>query len=150
MRAYVLSIAGAVLISAVLSIIAPGGKMGKFVKGMTKLFILVVLVTPFVTFFRGKGFLFVSGTLKEDSAYLERSAQLMAEADAREIEAVLKEKFEIGASAEVTRSASDFARQKIVVKIFDFGIFGQDEHIDIVAKVQAYLKEWYGCETEVT
>ena len=149
MRAYVLSIAGAVLVSAVLSIIAPSGRMGKFVKGMTKLFILVVLITPFVTFFRGDSFIFASGDVGTDEGYLERSALLMSEAEAREIEAKLKEEYGIGANVHVTRG-TDFVRLKIVVNIYDFGIFGQDEHIDIVAKVQAYLKDLYGCDAEVS
>ena len=37
MKAYILSIAGVVLLSAVITIIAPSGKMGKFLRGAVKL-----------------------------------------------------------------------------------------------------------------
>ena len=43
MKAYILSIAGVVLLAAVITIIAPGGKMGKFLKGAVKLVILFVM-----------------------------------------------------------------------------------------------------------
>ena len=44
MSAYLLSIVGVVLLSAVLSAVLPGGKTSKFIKGMTK---------PVLDFFRG-------------------------------------------------------------------------------------------------
>ena len=150
MRLYILSIAGVVLISAVISIIAPSGKTGKLVKGMTKFFIIVVLIAPFVSIFRGEGFVFASSEIGEDRAYLERSATLMAEADAREIKAWLSEEYGIKADAVVSRSPVDFSHVKIVVKIRDFGIFGQDGHIDIVAELETLLRERYGCESEVS
>ena len=44
MKAYVLSIAGIVLVIAAVTIISPSGKMGKFIKGAGRLFILAVMV----------------------------------------------------------------------------------------------------------
>ena len=54
MKAYVLSIAGIVLVIAAVTIISPSGKMGKFIKGAGRLFILAVMVAPFATFFGEK------------------------------------------------------------------------------------------------
>ena len=48
MKAYILSIAGAVLLSAVITIISPSGKMGKFIKGTSKLLILVIMLAPVI------------------------------------------------------------------------------------------------------
>ena len=53
MSAYLLSIIGIVLLAAVLSAVLPGGKTGKFIKGMTKLACLAVILSPVLNFFRG-------------------------------------------------------------------------------------------------
>ena len=53
--------------------------------------------------------------------------------------------------AQVTRSLeSGFPVLAIYVKINDFGIIGQDEHIDIMSRVQAALEEKYGCSAVVS
>ena len=69
MKAYILAIAGAVLLSAVVAVIAPSGKMGKFVRGITKLFILLVMLSPLVSFLlKGATFDFGTDALAEDTA----------------------------------------------------------------------------------
>lgn len=153
MKAYILGIAGAVLLSAVVSVIAPNGKMGKFVKGGMKLVVLIVLVSPFVTFFmKGE---FPVGTegkpISADTAYLETCENLLRENDERTIVALLKEEYGVGAEVVVEYAEENFAvRKKISVKIKDFGIYAEDEHIDIMKKITAALRERYGCETEVS
>ena len=151
MQAYVLSIAGAVLISAIITVVAPEGKMGKFVKGMTKLLIIVVLVTPFVSWLSGGEISFASEEVGTDENYLTQCARMLSEEDERQIAARLKEEFSVTAAAQVTRRAdATFSHEKIVVKILDFGISGQGEHIDILERVQAFLEEKYGCKAEVS
>ena len=78
MRAYILSIAGIVLISAVVSMIAPSGKMGKFIRGTTKLLILLVMLGPIISWVEGKRELSLSSSnIRTDEAYLERCISLM-------------------------------------------------------------------------
>ena len=152
MRAYVLSIAGIVLVIAAISIIAPGGKMGKFIKGMGRLFILVVMVAPFATFFGGKsGKFFESTEITPDSAYLAHCAQMLSEEDEKEITAYLNEQFSVTAKVQVFRSSerSGFPREKIEAKIIDFGINGQGGHIDRAEDVRKALEKRYGCEAVV-
>ena len=151
MKGYVLAIAGVVLISAVVSVIAPGGKMGKFVKGIAKIFLLAVLVSPFTSFVAGKGFDFSAGSVGTDAGYLEACAEKLSEADEERIGAYLSEEYGLTAEAEVTRSpAAPFPHEKIRIKILDFGIYGQEGNIDIIESVQAVLNETYGCPTEVS
>ena len=151
MRAYVLSIAGIVLVIAAISIIAPSGKMGKFIKGTGRLFILVVMVAPFATFFGDKReSFFRSEDIAVDSSYISRCAQLLSEEDEREIAAYLSEQFSITAEVSVRRSeSSGFPREKIEAKIIDFGINGQGGHIDRAEDVRRALEERYGCEAVV-
>lgn len=151
MKEYVLAIAGVVLLSAVISIIAPNGKMGKFIKGAMRLAILVVLVSPFASWLGGKKISIPTASIGEDTAYLEYCAGRLSERDEEEIRAYLQEEFCVTAEAEVTRGAdSTFSYKKISVKISDFGILGQDERIDIMSRIKEALQTKYGCEAEVT
>lgn len=148
MRGYILCIAGVVLLSAVLSVIAPSGKMGKFIKGMTKLAVVAVLVAPFLSFARGEGFTFESKQLFEDDSYLRSCMELLEEDDERAVKRLLQEKFGIEAEVNAER-AEDLSLKKISVKVTDSGIYGQDKHIDMIADVEKLLCETYGCEAEV-
>ena len=152
MKAYILSIAGVVLLSAVATIIAPSGKMGKFVKGMTKLMTLLVILSPLVSWVSGrKTFTIETSSIQADSAYLTRCAELLERQDEEEIVLWLEDEFSVTATAEVSRAAAvGFAREKIVVKILDFGIIGQDGHINTVSRVRSGLEAKYGCSAEVS
>ena len=151
MKGYILAIAGVVLLSAVVAVISPSGKMGKFVKGMVKLIGLVILITPFVSFFRGDGFSFESQEqIQIDESYLESSAELMSDADEREIAGYLSKKFGILAEINCIRNTdSRFSVKSLQVKILDFGINAEDEHINIISQIRSELNERYGCDTEI-
>ena len=151
MKAYVLSIAGIVLVIAALTIIAPSGKMGKFIKGAGRLFIIVVMVAPFVSFFTEKdNSLFDSGEFVLDNSYLKSCAQILEDEDEKEITAYLSEQLSVTAEVKVLRSTgTGFPREKIEVKILDIGINGQGGHIDKAEDVRRALEERYGCEAVV-
>lgn len=152
MNAYILSIAGIVLVISAVSIISPNGKMGKFIKGTGRLFILVVMVAPFATFFTDKkSSLFLSEEITTDDNYLQRCVEILSEEDEKEISAYLKDTFSISAEVQVFRSGENgFPREKIEAKIIDFGIIGQGGHIDKTKDVQRALEERYGCEAVVS
>ena len=152
MKAYILSVAGIVLVTAAISIISPGGKMGAFVKGMGKLFILVVMIAPFASLLSGgKQSVFVMEELQTNDAYLASCAKILSERDESEIASYLSENFSIVAEVSVERGVSEgFPRERILVKITDFGIIGQDGHIDKTEQVRRALKERYGCEAVVS
>lgn len=152
MKAYILSIAGAVLFSAVVCIILPEGKMGKFIKGGLKLVVLLVLVAPFVSFFsEGKYRFSNDGQISLDGNYLETCTVMITRAEEREIGAFLKEKYGVESKVVVSYSADGtFTRKKISLTIVDFGIYEEDEHIDIMKKIANEVESSYGCETEVS
>lgn len=151
MKGYLLTVAGAVLLSALLSILMPEGKMGKFVKGIARLFVFSALTAPFFTYFAKGDFGFFSEPIAEDKDYLVRCAELLSEEDERAIVDRLTEEFSVEAEAEVLRSAdAGFPREKISVKILRDGINGQEEHIDMINRIRADLEEEFGCKnTEV-
>lgn len=147
---YILSIAGIVLLSAVISVIAPGGKMGKFVKGMTRLFIFVVLVAPFVKLVRDPEALLPSAEIGVDRGYLSVYTDMLSRADEREIAALLRAEFGVEAEVSVSRSFDDLSYEKIIVRIFDLGINGDEAHIDILSAIGERLEKIYGCKAEVS
>lgn len=152
MKAYILSIAGIVLVIAAISIVSPNGKMGKFVKGIGRLFILVVMVAPFASFFgEKKSSVFTSEKIDTDESYLLYCAQILSDKDEKEISAYLDDTFSVIAEVDVFRSRNNgFPRERIEVKIIDFGIFGQGGHIDKTEDVRKALEERYGCEAVVS
>ena len=151
MQAYILSIAGIVLISAVVSMIAPSGKMGKFVRGTTKLMILLVMLSPLISWLGGKTELSLSSSaIDTDEKYLERCISLMEEGDAREISAYLLSEYGVTAEIATERSPDAFRLQKITVNVMDFGIIGQDGHINILTRIGEALEARYGCEVVIS
>lgn len=150
MKAYLLTLTGAILISAVLSILVSDGKMGKFIKGMIKLFVFSVVILPLSVFFGQKNFSFSLSEVKTDDGYLKKCSALLSHQDEAEIKKYLKEEYEIEADVIVERSyEANFPREKISLKIKDDGIFQTEEHIDMMNWIQAFLEENYNCETEV-
>lgn len=150
MRDYVLRIAGAVLISAVMSLIVPNGKMGKLIQGMGQLFVVLILVSPVVSFLSGGSFSFRYDDLTNDDSFIQASTELAQERDAETIETFLRETFDIQTEVIVCRIADGSYRlEKIVVEIIDFGINKKEEHIDITTQVQSRLQQEYGCDVEV-
>lgn len=151
MKAYILSIAGAVLLSAVVTAIAPNGKMGKFIKGTLKLLVLTVMLAPMITWTGTKSFSFQSGAIGSDEGYLSACAELMEEADEREISVLLQEEYGVQSTIKSKREQKEgFSVKKITVKITDFGINEGDKHIDIIGKIQGALEKKYGCPAEVS
>lgn len=150
MKAYILSIAGVVLLTAVITIIAPGGKMGKFLKGATKLVILFVMVSPLASWVTEGDLSFQTASIGMDEEYLAHCADRLALSDGAAIGSWLSEEYGVTADVQVSRLADEtFSYEKIIVKITDFGINGQDEHIHIIEEVDRVLEERYGCDAEV-
>ncbi len=149
MKAYILSIAGVILISAVVAIISPSGKMGKFIKGMTRLFLFVVLISPFVSLVKGEIHL-PSAEFQTDEGYLRTYSRMLARSDEEEIARWIEGEFGVVAEVSVSRSVDDFSHEKISVRVTDFGINGEESHIDILSAIGKALYERYGCTAEVS
>lgn len=151
MKTYILAIVGIVLVSAVITMIAPAGKMGKFLKGATKLAILFVLLLPVKSLLSDGSLTVSGGDMALDRDYLAHCARRLGEEDAAAIVISLEEDYGVTAAAKVERNAdATFSYQKIVVRILDFGISGEDEHIYMIEKIESELESYYGCDAEVS
>lgn len=151
MKAYILSIAGMILLSAVVAIVCPSGKMGKFVKGTVRLFILVVMLAPLIGWVQsGKLELNAASAIGTDTRYLEHCAELLEERDEEEISAYLLAEFNVIGRADVTRSAeAGFPRERIRIFLAEDGIIGEDERIHKLTCIRESVETRYGCRAEV-
>ena len=151
MKSYILAIVGIVLIAAVIALIAPGGKMGKFLKGATRLAILFVMLLPLRSLLSGGSIAVSGGEAEMDTQYLEYCAEELAREDAAAIVVRLEEECGVTAAVKVERNAdATFSYRKIQVLISDFGITDADEHIYMIEKIEAALEAHYGCDAEVS
>ena len=151
MKAYILSVVGAVLLSAVIAVIAPSGKTGKFLRGATRLVTLFVLLSPLKELL-GETPLSVgsSSSLQADEEYLSYCARELAAEDEQAIGAWILEEYGAESVVRVERNAdATFSYQKIAVELCGGGISAGDEHIYIIAEIEAALEERFGCDAEV-
>lgn len=150
MKAYILSIVGVILLTAVITIIAPHGKMEKFLKGTAKLVVLSALIAPIAGFLTEKAPSLSTAEIGTDTAYLEYCAECYADADERAIKKFLEEEYSVAAEVVVTRNAdATFSYEKITVRMENEGISGQDGNINISEEIESVLEARYGCNTEV-
>ncbi len=151
MKAYILSVAGAVLISAVITVILPSGKMGKFIAGALRLFVLVVMIAPLAGLVQGKPLaLGNSAHIAVDGAYFERSAAALEAHDEAAIGEFLAENYDVSAKVDVERARDPlFVRKKIRIELALGGIIAEDEHIYILTSIEEAVSARWGCAVEV-
>ena len=102
MSAYLLSIIGIVLLTAILSAVLPDGKTVKFIKGIAKLCCLAVILAPVLGFFKeasdGKiNFPFFSSetVIETDGAFIDYCSTKRIENAETELEKKLEETFSV-------------------------------------------------------
>lgn len=99
MSAYILSICGAVILSALVTIIMPEGKIGKFINGVLKILCVFIMLVPLVNWvsdlkFEGKG----EGNETEvslDEDYLDYFFGKQAESFSEELKKIVEKEFSI-------------------------------------------------------
>ena len=149
MKEYILSIAGIVLLSSVVTVIAPGGQTGKFIRGMTRLLCLLVFLAPLASLAERK-WEFASADIAADESYLVSCEALCEHSESLAIGNYLSAEYGVEAAAEVDCDAnSAFSVKNIRVIVEDFGINPPEKHIDIIARIKSRLENRYRCEVEV-
>lgn len=152
MKSYILAIAGVILLTAVITVILPGGKTGKFLKGAMKLVILAVMISPVIGWVKsGKPDFAAPSSLSLDGGYLEACSARLERADEAEIASYILEEFSLDSEVEVVRSdRAPFSREKITVMVETGGIIDSDGHIDIVTCIKEAVEKRFGAQTEVS
>lgn len=148
MQAYIWAVCGAVIISALAAILLPEGKIGKFINGILKLFCLSVMIAPLFALFeqftgdppQGDG----GGAEADlDDEFIRYMFDRRAKEEADSLEELLEEEFTIAVSAEILWDYAEYAYNvtDVNIKIENFGMYGNDEHIIIIGRVESRTQE---------
>ena len=168
MSAYLLSIIGIVLLTAILSAVLPDGKTVKFIKGIAKLCCLAVILAPVLGFFKeasdGKiNFPFFSSetVIETDGAFIDYCSTKRIENAETELEKKLEEPFSVrvgvtllweycGSIAEGEEDGYLSVYEGTEIKITKVLVKDAEGNIDgeVRERMKAHIVEKYGCEVE--
>ena len=142
MDAYILSVCGAVIISSLVTILLPDGKTGKFINGVLKLFCLLVILVPLFVFFKNGSFdtagSAAEGEISLDEEFIGGFYDEFANEEARAVEKKIEEELSVTVTAQIEWDFVDYAYEvsKVKIKIENFGMYGKDEHILVISKIE--------------
>ncbi len=131
MQAYLLSAAGVIFLSVIVSLLIPEGKLNKTITFVMRLVCIFVLISPVTGIFK------ISDSVSDgkyfDSAYV---CGEYSDHQSTQLELLLAEKFgvESECGVEVVYEDSRFKAESV-----EAAILSDDE--DLIEKIQAYLKE---------
>lgn len=130
MKTYLLSAAGVVFISVVVSLIVPEGKMHKMVTFAMRLICIFVLITPLVSLFRGE----VADTESEGNINYAFVEQIYSEHQSAQLEKLLSKDLSVEADCTVTVlfDGEDFKISSVEVCV---------ENFELNEEIYAYLEE---------
>ena len=154
MQAYILGVCGAVVISALITILLPEGKTGKFIGGILKLFCVAVMLLPVPALLQEVGVTGggSGGEMPLDEAFIEAVFSRRAEEEEEALEGKIDEEVGVTACVDILWECEDFAYtvEEIDVKIEDFGIYGEDRHIFVIEQVESRLGKLFDESVEVS
>lgn len=162
MNAYVLSVIGTVLISAVLTAIIPEGKTSKVIKGIARLACVLVIVTPIVQFFvKGADLdldfsqgIFTESVIQEDESFIQYCSEARIACVENALEEELNEKYGIKTQVALSwemvtdKYARLYSEEKI--KITEIYIKCEEKQSEEVIKsMREYITKTYCSEVRI-
>lgn len=153
MQTYILGVCGAVIISALVTILMPEGKTGKFIGGILKLFCVAVMLLPVPSLLREIGVIgsAPAAEVPLDEAFIEEVFSRRAAQQEEDLEALIAEEIGVTVSASIGWASEEYAYtvDRVDVKIEDFGIYGADRHIFVIEQVGERVEELFSAEVTV-
>lgn len=152
MEKYILSVCGAVILSALVTILLPEGKIGKFINGILKLFCLLIMLLPlyglFETFLHtggGGGFEGEQAQLAPDEEYLDYVYGKQAKMQETQLSEYFAEKYGVETEIAIAWQCAEFSYDvtKIEIKIKNFGMNDESTHIYIIDQIEDHASEIY-------
>ena len=153
MSAYILSVCGAVIISALVAIIIPEGKLGKFINGILKIFCVFIMLVPLVRWvsdLRWEPDKNENKNISLDTEYIDYVFGKRAENLSEDICTVVEKEFSVEASVVTDWECADYAFSvvKVHINIKNFGMNENDEHIMIIEQIVMRASEMVGIDRE--
>lgn len=155
MRAYILGVCGAVILSAFLFLLLPRGKIGKFIGGVLKLFCVAVMLLPVPNMLRSFGQwdgAESGASVALDGDFIAEMFERRAEREEADLAALFASEPGVGVRADIAWAEEDYAYRVTGVRVHieDFGIYGEDRHIFVIEQVESRLAALYGEDVEVS
>jgi len=147
MSSYILSVCGAVIISALVSIIMPEGKTGKFINGIVKIACVLIMVSPIISWvykLKGEKSQSVNNIKVDiDDDFLNYFNNVKAEELEKDIKKIIENQYDIEVFVEIDWQISNYAftLKKVLINIKNFGIYKKDEHIIIIEQIQTIVSD---------
>lgn len=151
MQGYILAVCGAVILSALVSILLPEGRIGKFVSGMLKVFCVLVMLLPLYELISGLSAPeaetgSTQSSIELDESFIDGMFAERARVQEDELALALSQDPGVCVSAEVLWKSVEYAYEvyEVRIKIENFGIYGEDEHIFVIEQVEERVSELMG------
>lgn len=163
MKAYVLSVIGAILISAVLSCVIPEGKTASIIRGIIKMACVAIIVAPILTFFHSGKIpdfmygdfqeIFTQSGIQSDAAFIQYYSETHIAETQKLLENELNEKYGLKTEVELEwtwmeREDDKLQSDGIYIQLIRVrGMENQDEKIK--NEVKEYLSKNYCSEVQI-
>ena len=158
MSGYLLAIIGIVLLTGILSAVLPEGKTAKFIKGMTKLCCLAVILAPILGFFHKVAtggeinFPFFSSetVIETDSSFIDYCSTKRVENAEEDLEEKMEELFSVRVEATLLWEYCGAVTEGTEIKITKVLLKDIEGNIDeeVREKMKEHITDKYGCEVE--
>lgn len=155
MRAYLFAVAGTVVISAILSAIAPEGKLSGTVKTAAKLVCLIVIAQPIAKYFvsakNGESAdYFEKNVLSTDEDFIKYCCKIKVASAEQAVEKEIYDSYAIKANAEIDWSlCADSNDIKILSIRLTFDTETAAKERETIEVIQSELSEKYGVSVSV-
>lgn len=151
MRAYLFAVAGTVIISAIVTAIAPEGKLSATVKTAAKLVCLIVIAQPIARYFvsvkNGETSEFFEKTvLSADDDFIKYCSKIKVAAAEQAVETEIYQTYALRAKAQFSWKVSETTDE---IEIFEVCLtFGKEaaEQAETIQRIQRELGEKYGVD----
>ena len=151
MRAYLFAVAGTVIISAIVTAIAPEGKLSAMVKTAAKLVCLIVIAQPIARYFvsvkNGETSEFFEKTvLSADDDFIKYCSKIKVAAAEQAVETEIYQTYALRAKAQFRWKVSETTDE---IEILEVCLtFGKEaaEQAETIQRIQRELSEKYGVD----
>ncbi len=143
MKAYILSVCGAVLISALVTLLMPEGRSGKFIGGILRLFCLLAILAPLLAFVRSDlPDLSSSAQSAPDGAFIEYFYGRYAKEQGKMLEKTLEEEFSLSLNVQIGWEIDGYSYHlsEVAVEVENFGMYGEGEHILVISELESRVR----------
>lgn len=153
MKDWAISIGVVVTIISLISLIIPDGKMGKYVKGMFSLLVILVIIKPFTGELDGQfTWNSQSETIQYQENYLYYTTQKRVENSEGYCEKMLENLGILHASVNISykiENLPEISIKKVSVNLENSVINADKEHIDIIEQAKKSITEYLNVSNDV-